>query len=372
MLATARDIADWICNVQKPWVDVLPDAGNIPFSCNERGWTMPAPEWNYAFAIMGLLAAEKTFDDEKYAQVADRLAKVLKTFQIFDEFNKEHYGAIREHSPLCPWCYTRDAISAGWGFIELYKATGDEEYKQRALLFAKWLEKKGLDDEGYPWFGVTFEKEFRPNDFDHIKNDIQGSFQGGSLNFFYQLFKMTENEHWVKLMKPIADIFVDHIQQDSGYFVGIYRDSKKTVCSDNEYSLLHRGNDDLGTLGLLGMYEVTGDKKYLEAIRKFLQAVWSNLREDGFFEDSVAASPVILNATYHASSFIEMDFLSDEKFITALQALNNAQCKLKDIAHLNGALLEHVSIPDEVTMRANCYALIFLLKISSDQNDSIS
>jgi len=337
--------------------------GIIPFSVDHLDSEVPAASWNYAFTSMGLAGAYKAFRDERYKAAATRLCTVLKSFQILDPFHKEHYGAIREISPICPWCYTRDAISGGWGFIEMYRFTAEEEFLERAKHFGHWVLRKGMDEEGYPWFGVQLEPQFYPHTGKHIENHIQGNFQGGGLNFFYQLYKATGDKAWCKPMSGIADIFVNHVQQESGFFVSVYRATKKPVASNDAYAMLHRGNDDLGTLGLLCAYHVTKDTKYLAAIKRFLEAVWASQRADGFFEESVAATAVILNATYQTKDFVEIEGLDNTKIELALMAMLSTQTSYSH-PRMRGALREHCGNPDSlVTMRANCYALILLLKL---------
>ncbi len=371
-LEVARGIADWICNVQSPWVEGSSSPGCLPFSVDAFDNRVSAPSWNYSFASMGLVAAFKYFGEKRYKTAALRLGGVLKTFQILDPFHRRHYGAIRENSPLCPWCYTRDAISGAWGVLDLFRFTGDEEYLERAKLFGKWLVEMGLDEEGYPWFGVQLEPKFEPDSPEHIQNDIQGNFQGGSLNFFYQMYKVTRDETWVEYMKPIADIFTDYIQQPSGYFVSVFRNSKIPVKPDDPYAQLHRGNDDLGTLGLLCMYQVSKDEKYLNAVKKFLNAVWAAQRPDGLFEDSLAASPVILNATLQAGDLMEIKSFTQAKFESALMGIFGATSSGNLNPLMKGALIEKASNPYEVTMRANCYALIFLLKLFGGVKEYLS
>ena len=362
-LKVARGIADWICTVQQPWVECGWSPGALPFSVDAADNRFPAPSWNYAFASMGLMAAYKFFGEERYKTTALRLGSVLKTFQILDPFHQEHYGAIREHSPLCPWCYTRDSISGAWAFLELFRFTDENEYLERAKLFGKWLIEKGLDSEGYPWFGIQLEPKFDPESPRHIQNDIQGNFQGGSLNFFHKLLKATKDEKWKKFMPPIADIFTEYIQQQNGYFVSVFRDGKKPVQPEDPYARLHRGNDDFGTLGLLCMYELYKDDKYLNSCSKFLEAVWADQRTDGLFEDSLAAIPVVLNATYYAEGLIDIKQLNEEKVIMAFKGIYNSISDGKLNPNMKNALIEKISNPYEVTMRANCYALLFLLKI---------
>jgi uncharacterized protein YyaL (SSP411 family) len=368
-LKVARDIADWICSVQSPWISILPDAGGIPFSVEILNHRIPAPNWCYSFVSMGLASAYEVFKDEKYKIAQRHLIKVLSTFQIFDPFNKKHYGAIREYTSLAPWCFTRDALSGGWGMLEYYKFTKDKQYLERAEIFGNWLIKEGLDEEGYPWFGVWLDETIEDMPKNHIENDIQGNFQGGSLNFFYKMYKTTGDKKWCQYMKPIADIFCDYIQQDSGYFASVDRKTKKPLPSNDTYVQLHRGNDDFGTLGLLGAYNVFGEKKYLNSIEKFLTAVWKNQRKDGFFEDSVAASPVILNITWQVRDLIKISTLTNEKFRAAIVALLSAQCDSSQGIYLKGALRENVSNPVEATMRANQYSLILLLKLFAQKDN---
>jgi uncharacterized protein YyaL (SSP411 family) len=370
-LDVARGIADWVCNLQSPWIAEMPSPGIIPFEVNDSTpMVNSAPEWNYAFLSMGLASAWKTFKDERYKIVCDRLMQVLSSYQILDPFHLEHFGAIREHSPLCPWCYTRDGISGGWGFLEYYRFTQNPQYLKRAELFGEWVTKKGLDSEGYPWFGVLLDPTFDGCPQDHIKNDVQGNFQGGALNFFYQMYKETGDKKWASYMKPIADIFVDYVQQENGYFVSILRDTKKPVPSNDPYAMLHRGNDDLGTIGLLGMHRLSNDKKYLAAIEKFLNAVWADQRADAFFENSVAASPVIINVTWQMKDLLKLEKVTSEKFNAAIEAMLNARCDGFRASHMRGALREHV-VSDVVqpTMRANGYALITLLKLFAGRDE---
>ncbi len=367
-LEAAHLIADWICNVQAPWMEESSAPGVIPFSIDHLNNIMPAPSWNYAFASMGMASAYKTFGDERYKTVAIRLSKVLKSLQIFDPFLKEHYGAIRETSSLCPWCYTRDAASGGWGLIEMYRFTNDDEYLERAKLFGDWFLRKGLDENGYPWAGVQFEPPFGKSGAEHTNvedewNHTWANCEGGCLNFFYQMYKVTGDKSWCEPMQKIADIFVDYIQQDSGFYMSIDRKTKKPLESNYSLNVLHHCNDDLGSLGLLCMYRLSNNPKYLNSVKKFLQAAWSQQRDDGFFEDSVAATPIVLNAIYESKDLIKIDGLDNKKIERAIAAMFSVQ---KDKFHntlMRGALQEHSSKTYVVTMRANCYALILLLKL---------
>jgi hypothetical protein len=366
----ARGIADWICRNQGAHYDSNPTAGSFPFVQNETGQIFYANNWNLAFAVMGLLAASKAFGEERYEKAALRMGNYMKSLQIFDPFKPEHYGAVREMTPQTPWCYTRDALSAAWGFIELYRHTGDNEYLERARLWAEWFLENGHDEDGWPLWGVQFETYFDSR-HPQMRNDIQGSFQGGSLNFFYHLAQETGDKKWNgELYVKLADYLIQYVQQPDGFFRSIERSTRKPPENDPQNGL-HRANDDLGSLGLLGAYKTTGDQRYLQAIEKFLTGAFGKQREDGNFEESVACIPVVLNIIHEAGDLIDIPAITLERQEKALEALFARQSD--GLAHplLKGGILEMEGSKD-VCARSACYALIVMLKLFAGQKDYLT
>jgi hypothetical protein len=359
-LTCAKGIADWLCTVQFPRVQNDARAGSYAYIITQEGYEVPANNWNNAFAVMGLLASSKAFGEPRYEVAALNMGRYLKSLQIFDPFKPEHYGAIREITPQTPWCYTRDALSAAWTFIELYRHTGDAEYLERAVLWAEWFLKQGLDDDGWPLWGIQFEPYFCGT-VPQMCNDIQGSFQGGGLNFFYHLAQATGNDKWIgDFFVNMADFFIEHIQQPSGMFVSIEKSTKQPPVSDPQNGL-HHANDDLGTLGLLCAYQVTGDKRYLQAIEKFINAVFVMQDENGNFEDSVAGTSVVLNLLHEAGGLINVPLATAENIERAQRALFARQDDGLFNNRRRGGIIEKMN-DRIVCSRSGCYALIYLLK----------
>lgn len=374
VLDCSQGIADWLCMVQAPPVgENMPPVGFMPFIV--RPGTReehPAQNWNYAFGIMGLLGAYRIFGEPRYEAAALNMGRYLKQLQIFDPFHKEDYGAIREVTPYTPWCYTRDALSVAWSFIELYRHTKDSEWLERARLWGEWFLRKGRDEEGWPYWGHTFDPLFEAvQPWPVMRNDIQGSFQTGSLNFLYQMALETGDDSWIgKPFTDIADHCVNYIQQDSGFFAPIERKTKKPPEKDPQGGL-HRINDDLATLGLLCAYKATGDDQYLNSIKKYLHAVINAQREDGRFEDSVACIPLILNLLIEGSSVLETSY-PDSFVESATTALLSSQSDGRFNPRMRGGILEYgpdhiLSVESReqnyVCARSSCYALIVLPKL---------
>lgn len=357
-LDAARGIADWYVrnqfhNGQSP-SDGLFHFHVLKDTCE----TAPAFEWNVAFGIMGMLSAAKVFDDEKYLDSADRMAKYLRTLQIFDPFLKNAYGAIRETTPQTTWCYVRDALSGAWGFLEYYRATGKEEFLERAVLWAEWCLKYGFDDSGWPLWGVVFEDIPKGQQCPKMC-DMQGCFHGGSMNFFYQLAKTTGDKKWIgPFFEHMADYFCTNIQQEDGYFRTLDRKTGK-VPPEDPLLALHRGNDDLGTLGLLCAYRAIPKQMYLDTITKFLTAVFNRQEADGNFEQNCSAIPVILNVLHESADVLNFTPPSGSTD-RALSALLKRQFGPEKGPLFEGGLDE--TKEGHVCIRSMGYALIYLLK----------
>ena len=361
-LEVSKALADWLLACQLPENHFFAEAGDFYVSCGPDGKTFRAANWNLAFAIMGLLAAYRHFGEEKYRTGAGRMARYLKSLQMFSPFQAEYYGCFREMSPQTPWCYVRDTVSAAWCMLELYRETHEEEYLERAMLWYKWFRRYGMDSSGWPLWGVQFGPAFDgPGNEIRLHNELHGCFHGGSLNFFYQMYRQTGNKEFIgDFYRNIADRFVSEIQQADGFFRSVDAATGKVPENDPQQNL-HRGNDDLGTLGLAGAFRITGKEAYRESILKFFHAVFARQGEDGGVEASCAPDPVILNAVYETRELLNGWTPPRGVLRKLLEHLFSRQVREPENPLRNGGLDE--SGDGWVCARSGCYALIVLLKI---------
>jgi hypothetical protein len=209
-----------------------------------------------------------------------------------------------------------------------------------------------------------------------MRNDVQGSFQGGSLNFLYHLAKETGDRKWTgERFVRIADHFIRHIQQPSGYFSSVERSTKKPPDAGDPQGGLHRANDDLGTLGLLAAHRVTGNREYLAATEKFLGAVFAAQRDDGQFEDSVAPNPVVLNVLLEGEGLIRQPAMKPRAIERLLESLFAAQSDGGRNPRTRGALFELGALSADtgiVCARSSCYALIVLPKLAGGSREYLT
>lgn len=364
-LESAKRMADWVVRDQQSISQSNPGGGSIHFHViGETSAFAMAYEWNLAFVSMGMCSAAKVFQDETYAVSAEGLIRYLKTLQIFDPNLPEAYGAIRETTPQTTWCYVRDALSGAWGFLEYYRTTGKEEYLNRAILWGEWFLKHGLDETGWPKWGVEFEQDPLLGKNPEMRPDLHGCFHGGSLNLFYQLYKATGDKKWIgPFYEHIADYLCSNVQQENGYFCTVEKATGKMAPNDPQ-GTLHRANDDLSTLGLLGAYKVFGKQAYADSIRKFVKSVFEHQQEDGHFEQSCAGIPVILNILHEARGVLELD-VSEAACEKALHALFARQ--FPEGTPLMAGGLDEMN-EGNMCIRSTGYALIYLLKAFGGDN----
>ena len=347
LLLSAQRIADWYCRNTT-------NEGRTPFLIyTDRHEVVSGYEWSTSFAFMGMLSAYKVFGKSEYQQTAGRMLGYLKSLQIMEP-SSPHYGAFREVTPETNWCYVRDALSAAWGMIEAAEVLGDEECLDRALLWAEWFTHHGIDETGWPLWGLYFDPE-KIDEQVQMCNDIHGCFHGGSLNFFYRLFRATGDRRWVGgFFEHMADYFVSTIQQEDGFFRSVEKATGKPPAADPQNGL-HRANDDLGTLGLLCASRIYPKPAYREGISKFLDAVLSRQNADGAFEESCASVPVVLNIAAESGRHVP-----DETAERAWQFFLSRQFPEGDPLFAGGL---NESDQGYLCIRSMSYALIVILKL---------
>ncbi len=287
-----QNLASWYANYQIRYRDYMHGAGVIPSAVSfvgQENWR--TANWELAFAAMGQLAAGAALGNEdRFLYSAEKMLNYLRTLQIFDPYNKPHYGAIREMTALTPWCLIHHSMVVAWSFIEYYRFTKNCEYLERAKYWGEWFLQNGYDAQNLPLYGVEFGEPLS-NGTPEMLNQQLGTQQASCLNVLYELYLETKDERYIgEKFITLAEFFLANNQTEEGYFVTVDRQTKEPI-ADEKVSF----NDNLATLGLLAAYRVTEDRKYLDAIVKYLNYCFAQQNADGTFENSVSGIPLLLN-----------------------------------------------------------------------------
>jgi len=261
-------------NEKHPWGGVHSSADNgrflyeyFPATGSGHGGVV----WTQATAIMGLLTMFHglRYVGWEFREPAILAGEYLKTLQILDKGKETNYGAFRETTPQTSYGYPRDAATGGMGLIALYRETGEEDYLQRAMIFAEWYHRYGSNEKGWPHYQFIFKtgKGGKPS-----PETPDADWQGGGALVYYWLYKLTGDKKWFGYFMQIVAILMEfhaHAQVDDMYSLG------KTQVSS--------GNDDFSIAVLMSAYRETKDKKILATVQKHVRRLWTLMDEDGSY-----------------------------------------------------------------------------------------
>ncbi len=327
--------------------------------------------WTSGMTCISLLMMYQRTKEERYLKSAKLAGENIKALQIFDERNKAAFGMIREVTPQSPECHPRDALSAAWALLHLYLNTKDKEYLFRVNLFANWFSKYAMKNN-YPAWTAYAEKN-KPCYWQ------LGSFHGGSPLFFFDLYELTKNKKWLSIGLRICDRWKKlFLKEDGSIRIEIDVKTGKDMTGVGEdrnhlgWQEMHKYNDDFTAQAQMRAYKLTGEKKYLEVAKKYLDWVLSIQTPKGYFGEtpvnSAAATLILELKDFY-------DITKEKKYKDAMlrsvpHFLSLQELKSKDKRFLGGFYCvdgdagdyEH-NKREVLGLRTSCYALATLLRL---------
>lgn len=313
LLESAKLGADWFLNNQIK-NKVPGEYGRYIFSYDLRQKKIACYSMSFASGaiIMALLNLFRSTGKKKYLHSAELGAEYLKFLQM-DSSDSSRNGAILDFNPKTqkresldtlkygrrtqeeiqgikifaqigedsPFILPRDGATAGMAFIALYRETGVKEYLSRAKRFGEWYLANAIDDSGWPYESINFDTG--------VKKRMMWAYEGGSILFLYQMFKITRDDRYRRAMLPIAEQYIDCLQNSDGSLAICYPvdvsqiglSGKLDISPKPPYIDRHQFNDDFSFLGILCAYLVTKDKKFLESAKRYGNWLVKNQSWDG-------------------------------------------------------------------------------------------
>lgn len=325
--------------------------------CEKGDWL--ATQWMNSFTLMAL-EASNSFCGNKYQINIEAGISYLKTLQNLAPGKPETYGLVAEFTPNCSWCFVRDSVSAAWCYLAFYKKTNDPEYLERALAFFKWFMKYGLDEEGFPYSGALIHPKGNTKGQLDLLNHLQGSYHGGTLNLFYQLYQCIQDKNILgDEYQNFINLFIKKNITSDGNFIIFNKDLKGPEQAD-AHANLHKINDDFTTIGFLTAYQLDPQQKYLDIIYKYLDWVVS-VMENGLVTGHQSGVPVILNLCCELKQINLLPERFQSLIETSCLQLINIQNTSNDMEKSGGFMeSSEASFPDR---RTSAYAVIALNKV---------
>lgn len=282
MLQRAQLGAEWMLANQVA-TKTSADRGRFARSVDsEHNTVQLASSWLQGVGIVALLALHEKTGRPELMESIEAAAKYIRTLQRMDGRDPLSFGYLVETTPQDRHGHPRDALTAAWAMLMIHRANDDEELFDRALLFANWFIRYGMDNE-YPYWTVYMDTQDPP-----LRQ--RGSFHGGSPAFFNDLFEMTGDERWLKTARKIADFHIAHLlNKDGSLKIIVEADTNRDLTGqgvdDTAWEHMHKFNDDFTALAMLRLGELTEAQKYTEAGLRFARHLLRSQQDNGGFGD---------------------------------------------------------------------------------------
>lgn len=280
----------WYCNNQnrddQPWggIQDSADCGRFVYEyILHRNSARGMGVWGQAIAIMDLydLARRLPGSAARFLHSANLGAAYLKSLQVMDFRLPKSIGGFREHTPMTAESYPRDGVTGGFGLCRLFKETQDEEWLERAKLFAEWWINHGTDENNWPYITFNLDKQYGHNHSMQVVGEeynmefVKGDWQAGSAIFFYQLYKLTGDERWIEHgFDPLIIGLTRIYEEQSG---------KPIVAGFHGEVPISYGNDDFALCALVCAYRLKREKRMLDLLQERIAAQNSLMDEDGSY-----------------------------------------------------------------------------------------
>jgi hypothetical protein len=280
LLARALRAADWFVNAQikcpRVWMS---DHGRFLyyyFMPEKR--EVPGINWTHGRALFVLTDAYRATGDKRYLESMEMGARYLRALQPLDPYYPITYGSIREEIPQSPWGGVLDGAQAASGFLMLHTVTGDSDYLRRGRAFCDFLLRTWRPDKG-----LATKAGYYPEKIEYLSDATPWAcIHHASAIPLWHLFKITGEGQYLPPLVHAADRILECQRADGGInFVSDIRAVGEPPLNHHwglgqgdERFLLR--NDDGIVVVVLAAHQVTGDRKYLDAMVRYAEWTMAN------------------------------------------------------------------------------------------------
>ncbi|MCH2373529.1 MAG: hypothetical protein MK538_05060 [Planctomycetes bacterium] len=228
-----------------------------------------------------LAKLEKWVEDHDYRayEPFDGLSSKLRPLTFGNEFCERLLQQLVRQSPINlrpllgvrPQDSTKGKGYMAWGYVDMYKLTGNEEYKEKAVTLFDWLDKNrapGYDHHGWAnHFDFTSRGGRLPK---HRPIIVWTSLIGRA---YLDAFETFEDEKYLDIAKSVCSwiLNVPREKTESGACLSYISEGQNSIHNSNM----------LGAGMLARAARFTGDSNYLEVAKEAMEYSCSRQRPDG-------------------------------------------------------------------------------------------
>jgi hypothetical protein len=270
--------ADYAINV------LLDDEGKsrCDYNVTEGKWYEYEPPWHTGQVIYGLIEAYRVTGNQKYLEAAKKAGNWWVSLLITD--HPKLKGMIRAaHGDHAGDRIVFATVSDGTaGLFNLYKETKDTKYAEVPTSAGNWMlenmyvpEYKVFYDCVDPVSGEVLKENspFWPEDEDQELFDVSRTNNEGSL--YKDMYEFTGDEKYKEIFIDLCESLLEY-QTPEGLWMRFMPNNHKVGNFHPRFNLWYAES-------LLDGYDLTGDKRYLDAAKKTLLFHQKYQKKDGTF-----------------------------------------------------------------------------------------
>lgn len=262
---------------------ILDDSGKsrCDYNLTEGKWYDYEPPWHTGQLIYALVDAYKITGNKKYLQRAVKAGDWWCSLQIKD--NPKLKGMLKAiHGDGIDNIVFATITDGTGGLFKLYDATKNKKYAVVPTSAGEWMlnnmyvpEHKIFYDNVNPTSGEVMKtySPFWPEKKEQTLYDVARPNNEGSL--YRDMFIYTKNEKYKKIFVELCESLVDK-QDEHGLWMQFMPNSIKDGTFHPRFNLWYAES-------LIDGYELTGEKKFLEAAVKTMRTYQKAMQKDGTF-----------------------------------------------------------------------------------------
>jgi uncharacterized protein YyaL (SSP411 family) len=249
------------------------------YNMTEGKWYLYEPPWHTGQIINALVKSYQLTKNEKYLMYAKKAGDWWCSLQIKND--PKLNGMLRAiHGDGIEQIVFATITDGTPGLFNLYRVTGIKKYAEVPTGAGKWmLEHMYLPDKGIfydvvdPKTGEVLKENspFWPEKTKQTLYDVARPNNEGSI--YKDMYEYTKNEKYKKVFIELCESLVNK-QDKWGLWMDFMPNDKETGTYHPRFNLWYAES-------LLDGFDLTGDKRYLEAAKKTLLTYQKAQRKDG-------------------------------------------------------------------------------------------
>lgn len=200
----------------------------------------------------------------------------------------------------------------------LYKLSDDKLFLERARSAADWLMNKAQHKTGGILCRYFYDKA---NFMGSFENEEIFSFDCGMvLNGVTSLYKLTKDKEDLEFCVRVANFMINKMQKPDGSFYAVYDAKNERLIDDGEKWSTQSGclHAKL-SIGLINLYELTKDERYLDSAKKVCDNSLKYQLKDGRFITFSQTGDTLFHPHCYATEglYIAGNYFNEEKYLVA-------------------------------------------------------